>query len=135
MEVLGIRRGTNWSSYTQLYFTFFISGIFHSASLLLMPYPTNITFRQRTIGIMYYFLWQAVAITLEDMVQWAWRSVFGKVKANNRLANITGYVWVICSFWFSLPWAGDVMMRIKMGETSPFPFAITGRLMKYIPTR
>lgn len=81
---------------------------------------------------MYYFLWQAAAITFEDFVQWGWKRVFRPPKGP---VHLIGYIWVICSFWFSLPWAGDVMMRVKMGEVSPFPFAISAPLVSRIPLR
>jgi len=135
VKFLGIRKGTSLSAYTQLYVVFFISGIFHTASILLMPYPTNITFYQRTMGIMSYFMWQAIAITIEDLMQWWWKTTFGSPKTNNIFINTLGYIWVVCSFWVSLPWAGDVMIKIRMGETSPFPFTFFKPLVNYIPLR
>lgn len=112
--------------------TFAVSGVFHAASILLMPSPANVSFNERTAGIMYYFLWQAAVITLEDFLQWAWKRAFGEPKGPT---HVLGYLWVICSFWISLPWAGDVMLRVKMGEVAPLPTAWTAGLVERIPLR
>jgi len=126
VKALGIRRGTNLSSYTQLWLAFFTSGFFHAASILLMPSPINITFRERTTGIMLFFLWQAAAVTTEDFVQYLWKTICGSPKRGSQWPTVVGFCWVILSFWISLPWAGDVLMRVKMGETSPLPFTVAG---------
>lgn len=112
--------------------TFTVSGIFHALSILLMPCPKNITFYERTAGIMYYFLWQAAVITLEDFVQWLWKKAFGSPKGPT---HIIGYLWVICSFYLSLPLAGDVMLRVKMGETPPLQLGWASGIVERIPLR
>lgn len=81
---------------------------------------------------MYYFVWQAFAITIEDLVQWLWKQAFGTWRS--KWFPIVGYFWVVFSFWFSLPWAGDVMMRVKMGEVSPLPSLFASTVSK-IPLR
>ncbi|KAK8154306.1 putative toxin biosynthesis protein [Phyllosticta citrichinensis] len=128
LDLFGIRRGTNTSSYTQLWLSFAISGFMHAASLTLMPCPANVPERDRWVGLMCYFLWQAAAITLEDFVLFLWRKNFG-VGSSGALTNIVGYIWVTCSFWFSLPMAADVLLKLRMGEVSPFPWTLWGPLV------
>ena len=73
MDLVGIKRGTNMFSYTQLRLAFTLSGIFHALSQLMAPSPINITSEERTVGIFLFFLWQAAAITIEDCVHWLWK--------------------------------------------------------------
>ena len=118
----GIKRGGKVSSYTQLWLSFTISGIMHALSMSLLPYSTNITFAERTIGVMIYFLWQAAAITAEDFVQWACRKQSLHIPRTWR--TLIGYVWVTASFWYLLPFAADVLLKLKMGQESPLPFTV-----------
>src|SRR3954463_9487643 len=89
-----IPRGTNLSSYTKLYLAFGISGVFHALSQLQMPCPINITSIERTWGFFLFFLWQMVAITFEDFVQWIVPASIG-----GRWRTAAGRLWVIGSFW------------------------------------
>ncbi|KAG2140225.1 membrane bound O-acyl transferase family-domain-containing protein [Suillus bovinus] len=92
---LGFKPGTNGSSYTQLYTAFFFSGIAHvGGDAVLNPSRLGISFP--------FFMYQAFAITFEDMIiAVARRAGVTETKWTRRI----GYVWVMC--WFILtatPW-------------------------------
>lgn len=132
---LSIPRGTTLSSQSQIWIAFTVSGFMHAQSMLLLPHPPNINFEERTWGVMKFFLWQAAAITFEDFVQWIWTKVAGK-RENHRSRAKTwiGYAWVVTSFWISLPWAADVMMRIRLTEKSFLGFSVVrGFVRRYVP--
>src|SRR4051812_9514575 len=95
-NLLRIPRGTNLSSYTKLYISFFISGVFHAFSQMQMPCPVNITAKERTLGFFLFFVWQAAFITFEDFVQWLSRKMnFGRLSRENSTLRIwIGYFWV-----------------------------------------
>ncbi|OTA92441.1 hypothetical protein M434DRAFT_31826 [Hypoxylon sp. CO27-5] len=130
---LGMKKGSTPYSYVHLWTAFAISGAFHAGSMLILPSPVNITLSERTVGILLYFLWQALAITLEDFVQWTWRQVFGPKTPG--WSTVVGYVWVVCSFWFSLPLAGDVMARIRLGQDPPLPSPVFTSLVERVPLK
>ena len=100
-------RGTNRSSYTQLYVAFFLSALFH--------FSGDFTFRKRTVYYSFkFFLLQAVAITFEDFVIYIakrllhWRGIeFKPGKADESWAEVAvrviGYCWVILWFCLTLP--------------------------------
>jgi gliotoxin/aspirochlorine biosynthesis aminotransferase len=133
VDLLGIKRGTNMSSYTQLWLAFTLSGIFHALSQLMAPSPTNITFEERTVGIFLFFLWQAAAITIEDFVHWLWKQGGGSFAKRSVLRTAVGYAWVLFSMWYSIPLAGDVFLRRRFGVESPLPFTIWGTVMEHFP--
>ncbi|KAG9230929.1 toxin biosynthesis protein [Amylocarpus encephaloides] len=135
-DLLRIQRGTNLSSYTKLYLAFAISGMFHALSQLQMPCPTNITPSERCWGFFLFFVWQTVAITLEDCVQWLYKKAGGKFEdvRGRTLRTAAGYCWVIGSMWLSIPLVGDTFLRMRMGVDSLLPFSIARPLVqKYIP--
>lgn len=105
-----------------------ISGVMHAASMLILPSPSNLSLGDRTLGIFYFFLWQAAAVTLEDFFQWCYRG-----PKLGGWASILGYAWVVGSFWFSLPLAGDTMLRLRMGEDVPLPFSMFQSLVQKVP--
>jgi hypothetical protein len=128
--MLHIKRGTNLSSYFQLWLAFFTSGCMHAASMMMLPAPVNITWQERTLGMLQFFLWQAAAITFEDFVQWTLRGRWETSRRWRLLRPWIGYVWVTCSMWYSLPFAGDVMLRIRLQEKSFLPFTLVGPWIK-----
>lgn len=130
VDALGIKRGTNTSSYTQLWISFAISGVMHAASMTLMPCPANVPEWDRWRGLLLYFIWQAAVITTEDFVIYFWRNVWGGGQEKRMWKRLVGYVWVTWSFWTSLPWAADVLLKLRMGETSPFPGTVWGPLVE-----
>jgi hypothetical protein len=38
--------------------------------MALLPLPANVTLAETTLGITYFLIWQAVAITIEDFLIW-----------------------------------------------------------------
>ena len=106
-KFLKFPRGTNRSSYTQLYVAFFLSALFH--------FSGDFTFRKRTVYYSFkFFLLQAVAINFEDFVIYIakrllhWRGIeFKPGKADESWAEVAvrviGYCWVILWFCLTLP--------------------------------
>lgn len=90
---LGLRKGSVRSRYTQLYITFAISCMVHQFQMF------NVT--RKDMGNFAFFMSQPVAITAEDVVQWAWRRWRGEREndANERFEKSIGYTWVF--LWFS----------------------------------
>lgn len=125
MDTLGIVRGTTLASYMHIWLAFFISGCMHAQSMALLPRPANITLYEATAGIMHFFLWQALAITFEDFVMWLWKTS-GKSDAPMAWKAGIGYLWVVISMFISLPWAANVMMRLRLTEESFLGFSVFG---------
>lgn len=125
MDQLGITRGTTLASYTHIWLAFFISGFMHAQSMALLPRPANISVLEVTAGTLYFFLWQALAITLEDFALWLWKAS-GRSNASACWKTGLGYLWVVLSMWISLPWAANVMMRLRLTEESFLGFTVFG---------
>ena len=100
-------RGSNRSSYTQLYFAFFLSGAIHFAGDFMS--------QKRTVyhSFKFFFL-QAVGITLEDLAicvgkqllhQRGIKPDLGRVSESwaGTAARILGYCWVILWLCLTLP--------------------------------
>ena len=130
VDAIGIPRGTMLSSYIQLWLAFLMSGIGHAASILVLPSPVNITLDERTTGLVWFFLSQAALITLEDLIQWLWNR-FTIIRSHHASFNtIVGYIWVVWTLWYTLPMAGDVYVRMRLGEKSMLPFTLFGPLIR-----
>lgn len=124
--MLNITRGTTLSSYTQLWLAFAISGTMHANSMLGLPRPLNITTAECTLGMLRFFLWQALAITGEDFFMWGCRSSFGGAVPRD-IKTVVGRVWSTGSCWYSIACAGDVMLRMRLGEETFLPGTVVGR--------
>ncbi|KAE8163403.1 pyridoxal phosphate-dependent transferase [Aspergillus tamarii] len=131
VDAVGIRRGTNASSYTQLWLAFTISGMMHALSQLLMPRPGNVTASEIAVGIFLFFPWQAFVITIEDFIIWLWKQRYASYQP--RWAPLVGYLWVMVTFWIALPWPGNSLCHLKMGEVPPLPFTVVAPLVQMIP--
>ncbi len=59
-KLLGIRKGTLFSRYLQLYNAFFVSALIHHIGSLNCPYSALVWYQ------FYFFMIQPVAITVED---------------------------------------------------------------------
>lgn len=105
----------------------------HAQSMLLLPHPPNLTTSERSTGVLVFFLWQAVAITAEDFAIWLWRQVSGGREMSPKASRLIGYAWVTWSMWFSVPWAADVMMRIRITEESMLPLSLVRNVVQRIP--
>ena len=106
-KVLKFPRGTNSSSYTQLYIGFVLSGIIH----LTEDYALETRMVYHSIS---FFVLRAVAITFEDSVIYIAKqlSLPGVTKPTPRKADaswagtvvrVIGYCWVILWLWLTLP--------------------------------
>ena len=103
-KFLKFPRGTNLSSYTQLYVAFFLSAVIHFAG--------EFTYEKRMVSRSFiFFPIQAIAITFEDFVIFlAKRLLLRRGKKLNPgnadeswaevVVRIIGYCWVV--LWFSL---------------------------------
>lgn len=97
-----------------------------------LPIPSNITVKEVTEGWIRFFIWQAAAITFEDFVQWIWRKLGGRFDNPTLFRTTIGYIWVACSLWYSLPWVGDIVLRLRVHEETFLPYTVFGLLTKYV---
>ncbi|KAI1912870.1 hypothetical protein LOZ53_003085 [Ophidiomyces ophidiicola] len=129
VDALHLRRGT-LRTYTQLWLSFAISGIMHSAAIYLIPSPLNITFRERSLGFFQFFMLQATAITFEDFVQYIYKNLVSNLP-QRPWQRWLGHLWVIFWFAFSLPYFLDIMLKLKSMEKPMLPFTIMKPLVPY----
>ncbi|KIK64190.1 hypothetical protein GYMLUDRAFT_40475 [Collybiopsis luxurians FD-317 M1] len=92
---LCLARGTNASAYTKLFIAFLITGTIHQVG--------DYSLQHRDFwagGSLYFFVSQAVAITVEDGI-----IALGKKGGiqDSGYVRILGYVWTVSWFAFSLP--------------------------------
>ena len=106
-KFLKFPRGTNRSSYAQLYIAFFLSGLLHFAGDFMIE-------KRMVYRSFKFFLLQAVGITFEDFVIYIakrllrWRGIeFKPGKADESWAEavvrVVGYCWVTLWFYWTLP--------------------------------
>lgn len=113
--------GTNLSAYTQLYIGFFLSGIIHMGGDCMVMQDLFVFFTVR------FFLLQAVAITVEDFVQWftkSWRLKMGWT------SKAVGFCWVLVWFSWSAPLWFDYLN--KNGNTTADPVIFSREMFLYI---
>ncbi|KAI0549799.1 putative toxin biosynthesis protein [Xylaria curta] len=133
VDFLGIQHGTNLSSYTQLWFSFLVSGYFHASSHLILPQPINVTVAETAYPIFFFFVLQATAITFEDFIKWVWCKGLGKGEGASKWRSALGYAWVIGWLWYSLRYPALGYLKSRVGVESPLPFTVVEPLMKYVP--
>ncbi|KAF3058427.1 toxin biosynthesis protein [Daldinia childiae] len=133
VDALGIQHGTNLSSYTQLWFSFVVSGYFHARSHLILPSPINVTVAERAYPIFYFFVLQATAITFEDFVKWAWCKGLGMGEGESRWRKTVGYLWVTGWLVWSVKFPALAYLKTRVGTESPFPFTIVGPWTEIVP--
>jgi len=102
-KILGLPRGTNLSSYTQIYVAFFLSALSHSSGDFMIE--------KRMVSRSFeFFLLQAVGITIEDFVIYIAKRLLlrggvelklGKVDGSwaGAVGRVVGYCWV--TLWVS----------------------------------
>ena len=106
-KILKFPRGTNRSAYTQLYVAFFLSAVFHFAGEF--TYERRLVYRS-----FWFFLLQAVAITVEDLAIYTSKHLllqagikFSPGKPGESWAEaavrVMGYCWVVLWFCCTLP--------------------------------
>jgi len=120
---LKLPRGSNRSSYAQLYIAFFLSGIIHSSGdFMLEKRMVSRSFK--------FFLLQAVAITFEDFIIYIVRGLLsrggvelkpGRVDESwmEMVVRVVGYCWVTIWFCVTLP--------VWLDESSTIGFASSDR--------
>ena len=114
-------RGTNRSSYTQLYVAFFLSGIIHFAGDFMLE-------KRMVYCSPKFFLFQAIAITFEDLVIYiAKRSLRrGGIELKpggadeswaEVVVRVVGYCWVTLWFCSTFPVWVDELNAIGLTST------------------
>ena len=94
-HILGIRRGTWLSSYSELYFTFTLSALGHGLCTYAMPHGPRHTFYPRFWTWFKFMFFQTPAIHLE-------------------------YLWVERWWFFVLGWIFDAVYQFSIGQLNPF---------------
>jgi hypothetical protein len=108
-RVLHLKRGTNTSSYVQLYTAFFLSGIVHwLGDYMLLGHWGGYGLR--------FFMLQAVAIMCEDGVI----AFASKVVGVNGRGRLLGYFWVLMWFAYSAPAWMDPMVEGGMNDVRQY---------------
>ncbi|KAF1998239.1 hypothetical protein P154DRAFT_604173 [Amniculicola lignicola CBS 123094] len=133
-DFLRLSRRGPLAFYIHIWNAFLISGLLHAQSMALLPRPKNITLYESTAGLMYFFVWQALIITAEDIAQRIWIKSGRTIESLGAFRFVVGYTWVAWSLWVSLPWAADVMMRVRLTEESFLPFTIFGPWINVSPS-
>lgn len=128
-DVLRLRKGTLVARYVRIFATFFLSGIIHT----LVDTTAGINLKGNTA--MTLFLMQAVGITIEDFIEWVYRSTklgqtpsaadernYGKggVESPNRWQCMVGYVWVAAWLVWTTPAWSYQNIRHDAGQLFPF---------------
>ncbi|KZT19948.1 hypothetical protein NEOLEDRAFT_1076747 [Neolentinus lepideus HHB14362 ss-1] len=118
-QSLRFKRGTKWSSYTQLYVGFIVSGLVHMGGDCMVG--------GQYIGSTFpFFIAQAVIITVEDMV-----IRMGK-RVGIRVPQLMGYLWVFAWFMLSRAWYIQWAVDAGMGKKQPFTFSMVQPLLHVI---
>ena len=96
-SLLKLRKGSFASRYTKLYAAFFISTCIH--------WWFSFCGAADEQGNLEYFMGQAVAISVEDLVRWCWRNATGRNQSDEltKFERLVGYVWTFCWFTYSMP--------------------------------
>jgi hypothetical protein len=124
IESWQITRGSMLSSYLQIWMAFDISGLCHAHSILMLPNVAQTSIYDRITGTIMFFLWQVAAIRVEDLVQCLGRGLLSAPK-DQWQRHIIGYVRVLWSFWVSLPWVPDDLLRMGLLIRPTTEFSVT----------
>jgi len=126
-KFLKFPRGTNLSSYTQLYVAFFLSGLLHSSG--------DFVFEKRVVSRSFkFFFLQAIAITFEDLVIYITKSFLrrsgtgrkqGKADESRTgvVVRVIGYCWVTLWLCFTLPIWQDELSALGFSSTDRKPIS------------
>ena len=126
-KILKFPRGTNRSSYTQLYAAFFLSGLLHTTGDFMID--KRIVYRS-----IKFFLLQAVAITFEDFVIYLAKRLFCRGDTELKLekadepwvgavARVIGYCWVTLWVCSTLPGWLDGLNAAGWGSSERGPIS------------
>ena len=132
-KFLKFPRGTNRSSYTQLYIAFFISGLLHFAGDFMLE-------KRLAYHSFKFFILQAVAITFEDFIVYIAKRLLrlggiqlkpGRADENwaETVVRVIGYCWVTLWFCLTLPvWLDDPnSIGFSSGDRGPLTQFILDR--------
>ena len=120
-DFLGFPRGTNLSSYTQLYVDFFLSAILH--------FSGDFVIEKRIVTRSFEFcLLQAVAITFEDLVIYTAKRLLrrgGNLDGPWMIVIVraVGYCWVTLWLSLTLPIALDGLSVLGIGSADRRPIS------------
>lgn len=131
-DLLCLRPGSLIRTYARLWLSFAISGVMHATSIYILPAPMNVSFRERSLGFVQFFLLQAAAITAEDFVGWIHRRLLPATSTSHLGYRLMGYVWVVCWFGYSLPFFLDILLKMKTFESPMLPFSLLGSIAPYV---
>jgi hypothetical protein len=92
----------------------------------------NVSFRERSLGFIQFFLLQAAAITAEDFVGWIHRRWLPATSTSHLGYQLMGYIWVVCWFGYSLPFFLDILLKMKTFESPMMPFSLLGSIAPYV---
>ena len=124
-KLLKFPRGSNRSSYTQLYIAFFLSGLLHASG--------DFTLEKRVVYRSFkFFLLQAVAITFEDFVMYTVKRLLcrGGIEFKSErvdkswvgtVVRVVGYCWVTLWFCSTMPIWVDEASAVGFGRTDRGP--------------
>ena len=126
-KVFRFPRGTNRSSYTQLYVAFFLSGAIHVSGQFVFE-------KRLSFPTLNFFLLQAVAITFEDFVIYITKRFLrprgielnpGKADESwvETVLRVMGYCWVTLWFCWSLPIWIDELSSTGFNDRDRGPIA------------
>ena len=124
-KFLGFPRGTNRSSYTQLYVGFFLSGLLHSSGDFMVE-------KRMVYRSFKFFLLQAISITFEDLVIYIAKLSLrqggielklgqGDESWGGAVVRVIGYCWVIVWGTLSLPIFLDGLNAVGWGSADRGP--------------
>lgn len=126
-KLLKFPRGTNGSSYIQLYLAFFMTAIFHFAG--------DFMYEKRLVSRSFkFFLLQAVAITFEDFVIYLAKRFLPQSGIESKPGNagwswggavvrVIGYCWVLIWFCLTVPVWMDEANAAGFGAVDRGPIA------------
>jgi len=126
-KFLKFPRGTNLSSYTQLYVAFFLSGLLHfSGDFVLEKRVASRSFK--------FFLLQAAAITFEDFVIHITKRFLHRREMELKpretsksrtgvVVRVIGYCWVMLWLCLTLPVWQDELSALGFSSTDRKPIA------------
>ena len=115
MNLIGFKKGTTGSSYTQLYASFLLSGLIHACGDAMVG--------KKYFGSTFlFFPLQAVVITFEDIVIAVFRD--SGYKHGGPLTRLVGYIWVFMWFYYSTPLFIDWSLKAGMNKGGSLPFSV-----------
>ena len=80
---------------------------------------------------MQFFLLQATAITFEDLIKWMWKR--SRFQLPPLCTRLIGHTWVVFSLWLTLPFVGDVLVRMRTAEGQFLPYSLAAQWVYIIP--